>query len=192
VAATLVTACGTPYLAKDEGYPADWPDLAEIGRNCQGIAASFENKGVLSDGRGRRREVWLTDLELRWWSSNRLTKDQLEAAAPLRACERLRLSLDQFEPDWLHPNPFNFRLVVYPARRSASGLPDQFEPCRSYSMPSPGEQASGVCFKNSFQLIPDTTGGLLGADSIFGLASDGSLIVNQPGVGSWARFNRVP
>jgi hypothetical protein len=206
---TLVAGCVTaPTFEKGDYYPTDWPSIGSVGEDCRGIEATFENKGVLVDEKGRSREVWFTDL----WLTDPTYERRGEALkvyeaklAPFRACERVSLKIEEFA----HPaRPLipeaKWQLVINPTR-SATGPPSQFEPCESLRVPAPNQPGIGLCTKNTF--FYRESGGGSDYETSIGLASDGSLLVKvhhlhlgavPPVVvffwtdNAWARFSKLP
>lgn len=49
-------------LLKDAAYPADWPDLAGAGGECQGLDGTYANAGALALAAAQPQEVFLTQL----------------------------------------------------------------------------------------------------------------------------------
>jgi hypothetical protein len=207
----VVVGCGTFKVERDKFYPADWPDIVGAGEDCRGIEGTFENKGVLVDEKGRRREVWFTDI---WPApaimtpehSHPVVKDRIE----LRACGHVRLALESFTDRGLYSDRTALRLVIRPSRQSARDSEAPVESCAEIRLPgNPYRRGRGGdppfatgCRKDSFQV----TGGWGGGSStelwFLGLASDGTLLVRLKEIDSlfffvltedaWARFNKVP
>ena len=135
---TLVVGCGTTKVERDKFYPADWPDIVGAAEDCHGIEGNFENKGVLVDEKGQRREVWFTDL---WPAAAVITpghpelKDRIE----LRACEHVRLALESFTYRGLYSDLNALRLVIRPSRQSARDSEAPVESCAEIRLPgNPG------------------------------------------------------
>ncbi len=49
-------------LLKDAAYPADWPDLAGAGEECQALDGTYANAGVLALAAAKPQAVFLTQL----------------------------------------------------------------------------------------------------------------------------------
>ena len=132
----VVVGCGTFKVERDNFYPADWPDIVGAGEDCRGIEGTFENKGVLVDEKGQRREVWFTDL---WPApavmapehSHPVVKDRIE----LRACEHVRLALESFTDRGLYSDRTALRLVIRPGRQRPRDSEAPVESCAEIRLP---------------------------------------------------------
>jgi hypothetical protein len=211
---TLVVGCGTTKVARDEFYPADWPDIVGAAEDCRGIEGAFENRGVLVDEKGQRREVFFTDLwRLAMFTTPMETETELKNRSELRACEHVRLSLQSFAYRGLYSELNALRLIIRPSPQSTRDSQALVEPCTELRVPIgnpyPFNQRGepnilAYCIKSSLQVsLQWGTGGYAW---LLGLAGDGSLLVRMESAGlvgtppigwptmegAWARFNKVP
>jgi hypothetical protein len=207
---TLFVGCGTTEVARDKFYPADWPEIVGAADDCRGIEGTFENKGVLVDEKGQRREHRFTDL---WQAAVFKTPMELELEG-LRACERVRLTIESFTYRATFSDEKAWRLILAPCREITRDSQVLFEPCTEIRLPvdkpypfnQEGREPNIIayCMKRSLQVgLNWGTGGLAW---LLGLASDGSLLVRLESAqllgiapviwptteAAWARFNRVP
>lgn len=60
----LVSGCVSVQapLVKNDAYPADWPDISAAGQECQGLAGTYENAGLIAVGPGSQQRAMLTQI----------------------------------------------------------------------------------------------------------------------------------
>jgi hypothetical protein len=210
--ALLAVGCATPDLVQDRHYPQGWPDTVGVGEGCRAIEGSFENQGVLVDGSGVAKDIWLTDViasdepfrvvGLPMSKVKEAYAQVEEVRKTLRSCVRVELSL---EPVTQRAS----RLIIKPSRPVDPDHVDRFEPCRSLEVPQrnipprggvqvqwggPDYGAGGLCAPKALffgRHVGTPSEGYL----YLGLAGDGALVVKRPKgwlVGpDWARFHRL-
>jgi len=206
----VVVGCGTFKVERDKFYPADWPDIVGAAEDCHGIEDTFENKGVLVDEKGQRRDFWFTDFWLAptfpAYDSNKLNEKRNE----WRACEHVRLKLESFTYRAGFSDRQALRLIINPGRQETHDSQVLFKPCaeirwpvgKPYPFARGGEPQIGTyCTKNSLAVVREWGGGTTELWYL-GLASDGSLLVRWKSSDflifwvmtedAWARFNKVP
>lgn len=207
---TLLVGCGTTEVARDEFYPADWPDVAGAGDDCRGIEGTFENKGVLVDETGQRQDIRFTDL---WHAAMVKTPMESELTA-LRACQRVRLTIASFTYRATLSDEKALRLVMSPSREVTGDSQTGFTPCAEVRLPvdkpypfnREGSEPAvfAYCIKGSLQVgLNWGTGGIAW---LLGPARDGSLLVRLEAAhlvgippivwpttkAAWARFGKMP
>ncbi len=183
LAVMLLAGCAMtkPPLQRDQGYPAEWPDISSLGAECKGLDGTYANQGTVIDRKGIPRTILLTSILLK------------ESPAEVTSIS-LKVVTKKGRPD---QNTFAKLLISFGEQNAKEGkLSDCFCIQHTLSCPNVASSYSGfpylglVSYQQSVWLTKATDGSLVA--KIWDCTTGVVVVVpfyKQSYV--WARFTRI-